>query len=62
MSIRQPSIWLGRPPTGTGAQLSGVRPAKRLPWSAWFEGRIVRFCATADEALVAVEYEKAEAR
>lgn len=61
MSVKQPIIWTGRPPTGTGVQSSRVQPTKQLPWNAWFRGRIARFCPTAEAAFAAVAYERSEA-
>ena len=50
-----PSIWLKKPPTGTGIQLTKVRPFGQLPWNVWFGGEIVFFCHSVDEAFAALE-------
>ncbi len=54
---RSPKVWTDAPPTGTGVQLTKVRPEGRLPWNAWYGGRIVMFCPTAGWAFAAVQRE-----
>ncbi len=58
MAIRQPSIWLGRPPTGTGVSLTRVRPVGQTPWNVWHGGAIVKFCANVDDAFAVLAYER----
>jgi hypothetical protein len=57
--MRSPSIWTGRPPTGTGVQLTKVRPLGSLPFNVWLDGHIVKFCADSDEAFAELEEARA---
>ncbi|KKM62464.1 hypothetical protein LCGC14_1521390 [marine sediment metagenome] len=52
-----PSIWLKKPPTGTGIQLTKVRPFGQLPWNVWVGGEIIYFCPDIDGAFKVLHVE-----
>ncbi len=46
MRVTQGHLYKDRPPSGTGVQLTKVRPLGSLPYNVWLHGYIERCCPT----------------
>lgn len=56
MPKRHAIIYTGIPPSGTGIQLTKVRPTGSQPYNVWFGGAIIRFCANVETAFTVLKH------